>query len=436
MIEAKSTLELTNNETNSHPLSCEQQALYAFEQPYPGTTVHIIGGALRVVGTIDVSLFVQAVRHVVQKHASLHLQLFAEQGQVLQRSVTPGTINVPIHDLRDTANALSYARELIGIRIKTPFQPLFNAVLFEVSLYRIEDDQLLFFAKIHHILTDAWSFDLLGKEVLSSYVQLKAGVTLFIDSRPSYLKYVADEQRYLFSEKYQRDEAFWLKRMQAAPESSFRRVPQQLRAERIAYEVPQALSQLFYQFAYQNAVHLSSLFITLACLYMRRETASPDVCVGAVCANRWGSHYRNVIGPFGFGFPFRTCVEQNTLNSKLVKRVNSELRACYSHLPFPVGRLNQQAQLADRGYGNFYGIMVNYYNNMLKNLAIEGLHASYEEADKGCSPHALQLNVRTDQTNQAIGLDLIYNPELVQTFQVQGFRAYLEASIAHAQSGL
>ncbi|MEM7794911.1 MAG: condensation domain-containing protein [Cyanobacteria bacterium P01_C01_bin.118] len=436
MVEAKSTLELTDKETISHPLSCEQQALYEFEQPYPGTTVHVIGGALRVVGTIDVSLFAQAVQHVLQKHASLHLQLFAEQGQVLQRPVNPGTIDVPIHDLRGTANALSYVRELIGIRIKIPFQPLLNAVLFEVSLYRIEDDQLLFFAKIHHILTDVWSLDLLGKEVLSSYVQLKAGATLFIDSRPSYLEYVADEQRYLSSEKYQRDEDFWLTRMGAAPESSFRRVPQQLRAKRIVYDVPQVLSQLFYQFAYENSVHLSSLFITLACLYMRRETANPDVCVGAVCANRWGSHYRNVMGPFGFGFPFRTRVEQNTLNSELVKRVNSELRACYSHLPFPVGRLNQQAQLADRGYGNFYGIMVNYYNNMLKSLTIEGLEASYEEADKGCSPHALQLNVRADQTNKAIRLELIYNPELVQASQVQGFRAYLEASIAHGQSGL
>ncbi|MFQ9799142.1 MAG: condensation domain-containing protein [Clostridia bacterium] len=102
--------------------------------------------------------------------------------------------------------------------------PMYNQALYQFTLFQ-KENAVGYVIRLHHIIADGWSFQMLTEEIHESYLSL-AGGDIFADtSAISYKQFIRTENEYLQSKRYERDRRFWNARLGGSPEP-FLQLPQ------------------------------------------------------------------------------------------------------------------------------------------------------------------------------------------------------------------
>ena len=152
------------------PLTYAQEVLWLLDRATPGLTAYNSPLARRVRGLLDVSALERALRDLVARHESLRTT-FAPSGdgavQVVMRAAPPA---LTVHDLRALPAGEREAAALAALRADadSPFdlahEPGFRAVL-----ARLADDDHVLLLLTHHIVSDAWSYGVIFRELGELY---------------------------------------------------------------------------------------------------------------------------------------------------------------------------------------------------------------------------------------------------------------------------
>ncbi|HCY88463.1 MAG TPA: hypothetical protein DHV36_25230, partial [Desulfobacteraceae bacterium] len=202
-----------------------QQRLWFLSQLEGMNAVYNVVSVYRLVGLLDENALRQALRDLVRRHDSLRLTFPTREGaprMVKGAEYDPLTVepNTPPEKSGGPGNAAPAVPDEATARwvnrnAGTPFD-LAEGPLFRVHLLNRNDKDHVLVVNIHHIISDAWSMEILVRDICLLYNAYAAGRVPSLDPPSAgYLDYAAWKQDRLGQADHLR--RYWMEKLAGAP---------------------------------------------------------------------------------------------------------------------------------------------------------------------------------------------------------------------------
>jgi amino acid adenylation domain-containing protein len=326
------------------PLSFAQQRLWFIDQFEPGNPVYNVALGVRLRGTLLVPALEGAWAEVVRRHEVLRTSYASSQGravQVIAETPDGGLAMADLGGLPAPARD-SELRRLAHREAERPFD-LSRGPVFRVLVQRLGDDDHVLLATIHHIACDAWSMEILWREVTALYLA-------FCQGKPSplaplavqYADYAAWQRRWLQGEVLDAQLAYWKRQLAGdlppleLPTDRPRPALQTFRGRHLPWSLPGAGQGGLLALARRES---ATPFMALLAAYqvlLRRYSGQSDISVGTPISGRNRVELEGLIGFFLNTLVIRVGLPGEPSFLDLLRRVRAltlEAYACQD-LPF------------------------------------------------------------------------------------------------------
>jgi amino acid adenylation domain-containing protein len=184
--------------------------------------------------------------------------------------------------------------------------------LFHFYMFRLNEHEGGYYIKIHHLLSDAWTFIQLGDQIMRYYHALLRGRPILPERVPSYLDYVGSEQEYFASDRFTRDKAYWNNRFADLPDFTTLKThgvgTQGLKSRRKTFVLPRKLSLKIQEHCLEYKTSPFTLFLASLAIYINRVTGKDDLIIGTPVLNRVNHREKETIGMFISTVPIRVAL--------------------------------------------------------------------------------------------------------------------------------
>ncbi|WP_051124611.1 non-ribosomal peptide synthetase [Amycolatopsis benzoatilytica] len=195
------------------PLSAGQRGIWYAQQLNPDN-VFVMSEYLVIHGPIDVALFEEALRRTVAEAETVQVRFVEDDDGVWQYPVPEPHLHYFDHGGRE--DPVGDAEAWMQADLYRPFD-LSAAPLSVDALFRIEDDQYLYYQRNHHLIADGVSGRIFTDRLAEIYSGLVEGTCYREKFFASLDEYLADEQSYRASAMFERDREYWSRRLADRP---------------------------------------------------------------------------------------------------------------------------------------------------------------------------------------------------------------------------
>ncbi|MCP4654143.1 MAG: amino acid adenylation domain-containing protein, partial [bacterium] len=206
------------------PLSFAQERLWFIDRMVtpgePGAVAYNIPAAIRLHGSLNVSLLVASLNAIVRRHESLRTTFREIDGRPVQVVAPSLEVVAPVVDLSALAQERqeTRARELAAVEAARPFD-LRRGPLVRALLLRLTPQEHVAVFTLHHIISDGWSQGLLVRELSAWYAALAGGSPAPLPELPiQYADFAVWQRRWLAGEALDQELAWWRQELAASPQ--------------------------------------------------------------------------------------------------------------------------------------------------------------------------------------------------------------------------
>ncbi len=329
------------------PLSFAQQRLYFMQQFAPDDPSYNLASAFRFRGHLELAALEQALWLLEERHEILRTVFEEYEDEPVQRVLAPS--QNPIAQVELTSKLLEERETEARLFAEARFQETFDLAkspLYRVWLLCLEEGHWILLMSMHHIISDAWSMNLMMRELVAGYWQILAG------TRPStskeFMQYgdFASWQRTCLSGRvFEAQSTYWRNQLAQAP--AVLSLPTDYpRPEVPSYDgktfyftIPAGLVSAFRTLAQTQQATMSMAVQALFALLMARYSGQRDICVGHTIANRNHPDLESMLGFFVNTLVLRTSLEGEPDFGTLLARVRQTSLAAYEHEDVPFERV-------------------------------------------------------------------------------------------------
>ena len=331
------------------PLSFAQQRLWFLDQLVPNNPFYNVPAALRLTGSLNLTVLQQTFNEIVRRHEALRTTLAVVSGQPVQRIAAAFHLPINVLDLRNLPkeSRQTEANRLTAQEAQRSFN-LSNDLLLRVTLLQLDDAEYLLMLNMHHIVSDGWSIGVLIQELGALY-------TAFASEKPSplpplsiqYADFAKWQREWLQGEVLETQLAYWRQQLNGIsmlnlPADRPRPAIQSYRGKRQFLQLPKQLSEALETLSQREGVTLFmtmlAAFQTLLYHYAQQE----DIVVGSPIANRNRSEIEALIGFFVNSLVLRTDLSGNPTFRELLNRVKEIALGAYAHQDLPFEKLVEE----------------------------------------------------------------------------------------------
>lgn len=345
-------------EITFYPLTDAQKRIWYTEKFYPHTSISNLAGIGKLVSAdaIDYVLVEQAIQEFIRRNDAMRLRLrLDENGEPVQYISEYRPVDIKHTDTTEDPNAIEFISQWSREETKKPL-PLYDCDLFRFSLFTIKENEVWFYANVHHVISDGISMNILGNAIMHIYLELASGSEAKEGISHSFIDHVLSEQDYAQSKRFEKDKAFWNKQFESVPELvSLKRNASaggSLDAERFSKDVPEALHQQILSFCEANKVSVLSVFQSLLAAYLYRVSGQNDVVTGTFMGNRTNAKEKQMLGMFVSTVPLRTNIDGGQAFLEFVKDRMKDLMKTLRHQKYPynllINDLRETKSLSDQ----------------------------------------------------------------------------------------
>jgi amino acid adenylation domain-containing protein len=334
------------------PLSFAQERLWFLDRLEPGSAFYNIPAALRLGGALDLPALESALGEVVRRHEALRT-VFAEVDGAPAQAVVPfGGFALPTEDLSQLGDGEREAEagRRAAADAARPFD-LAAGPLFRATLLRLADDDHVLLLCLHHAVGDAWSLDVLFRELSTLYGAFREGGESPLPALPvQYGDFAVWQREQLRGEALERQLAWWRERMAGAPallELPTDRPRPPVQTYRGATERVELSAELLAGLQALARGEGATLFMTLLAAWqalLARYAATDDVVVGSPIAGRTRRETEGLIGFFLNTLVLRTDLSGDPTFREALRRVREATLGAYEHQEVPFERLVEELQ--------------------------------------------------------------------------------------------
>ncbi|HST59365.1 MAG TPA: amino acid adenylation domain-containing protein, partial [Longimicrobium sp.] len=429
--------------TGALPLSFAQERLWFLDRLEPGSTAYNIPLAWRLDGALDEAALERALGEIVRRHEALRT-VFREGDGGAAQVVEPFTgFALPVDDL----SALPPAEREAAVERRTaedaarPFD-LGTGPLFRAALLRLGAQEHALLVCIHHIVSDAWSFGVLMRELSALYAAFARGDESPLAPLPvQYADFAAWQRHVLGGEALEGELAWWRERLAGAPallELPADRPRPAVQSHRGATERVQLPVELLTSLQALGRGEGATLFMVLLSAFqvlLGKYSGSEDVVVGSPIAGRGRREVEELIGFFLNTLALRTELGGDPSFRQVLERVRETTLGAFEHQGVPFERLVEELQPErSLSHSPLFQVMFVLQETDQPFGGLAGLKVRGAGAETATSKFDLTLALATHSGGISAGLE--YSTDLFDRATIvrmlAHFQRLLEQVAAHA----
>ncbi|MBO4258601.1 amino acid adenylation domain-containing protein, partial [Streptomyces griseorubiginosus] len=333
------------------PLSHAQQRLWFLQHLEGPSDAYNVPISLDLTGPLDAEALRLALTDVATRHESLRT-VFAEDGSGAAHQVVldPDQTQVPlcVESLASDDEVSRRMRQAAGYVFDLASEVPLRASLFEVEG---DTDRRALLILTHHVASDAWSRNILVRDLVTAYAARTTGAAPHWTPLPvQYADYSLWQRQVLGADddpdsEASRQLAYWKEALAGLPEELSlpfdrpRPAVASYGGDRVAFELPQDVYERLVQVGRD---HQASLFMVLQAALaalLTRLGAGTDIPLGTPIAGRTDDALDELVGFFVNTLVLRTDTSGDPTYAELIDRVRAASLAAYAHQDLPFERL-------------------------------------------------------------------------------------------------
>jgi amino acid adenylation domain-containing protein len=420
------------------PLSFAQERLWLLDQLAPNQAFYNVPAMVRLRGPLLAERLVQSTAAVVRRHSALRSTLQVVGGVPHQAVARPvSAVAAQFVDLT-RLDPMTRETELERLAYEEACRPfdLSRGPLYRIRLIRLDADEHVVLATVHHIVADAWSIGVFLRELGALYAACAVGLPLVLPELPvQYADYAVWQRERLRGGVLEHELGYWREQLHDAPLLALRtdhpRPPVQgFRTARhqivIDAEVSRALEVL-------SRREEATLFMTLLAAFtvlLARETGQTDLVVGTPIAGRTRVELEGLIGFFVNTLVLRTDLGGDPDFLEVLRRVRRRALEAFSNQHVPFEKLVAECRPPrDPSRNPIVQVLFVLQNAPVEHTPLAGVEVLDVQVREGTSNFDLTLSLT--MANGRLQGVFAYAPELFEPETIARMAANLKALLAH-----
>ena len=467
------------------PLSFAQQGLWFLDQLEGGSAAYNQLFAVRLSGSLNVTVLEQAIAQIVRRHEVLRTSFKSVDGQPVQVIAPDANFTLSAIDLLHLPEGEQWAevRQLAIGESQRPFN-LAQGSLLRVALLQLGVSEHVLLFTIHHMVSDAWSSGIVIRELAAIYEdfskdesrgclqslsfkepqrhrELRGGkergemsgvfgfdrclqvgssfghatLTRLPELSIQYADFAHWQRQRLRGEVFEEQLAYWKRQLGGTlpvlelPSDRPRPAIQTFRGATTTLKLGADLTQRLNKLSQQEG---ATLFMTLLASFqalLYRYTNQEDICVGTTVANRHSRELEALIGFFVNTLVLRTDLSGNPSFRELLGRVRHVAWEAYDRQDLPFDLLVAQLQ-PERNLSHtpLFQVMFVLENAPMDAVELPGLSFSLLDMPIATAKFDLTLSMR--QTEQGLIGKFEYNTDLFDAATITRMAGHFETLLS------
>ncbi|MBV6623053.1 MAG: amino acid adenylation domain-containing protein [Rivularia sp. (in: Bacteria)] len=335
-----------------YPLSFAQQRLWFLNKLEPGNRAYNISLAVNLKGELDVVVLEQSINEIIRRHEALRTTFTTVNGQPLQVIASCLKLSLPVIDYQKNIDLQgdSAIVQLLTEQSQQPFD-LTQGPLLRAKVLRLAPQKHILLLSMHHIISDAWSTEVLLKEIGTLYKAFLAGTASPLPEISIQYKDFAQWQRqWLQGETLETQLSYWKQQLEDIPAAlqlptdKPRPLVQTSNGSQQSIELSGEVINRLKEIACQENATLFMLLLAAFGAFLYRYTGQDDIAVGSPIANRNRDEVKGLIGFFVNTLVLRTDMSGNPTFTQLLERVKKVALQAYTYQDLPFEQLVEVLQ--------------------------------------------------------------------------------------------
>ncbi|MGM9928873.1 MAG: condensation domain-containing protein, partial [Bacillus sp. (in: firmicutes)] len=305
---------------NQYPLTDAASGIW-YAHHMTGSALYNTAEYVRIEGNIDTQLLLRAVNETVASAQALHIECYEEEGEVRQRFKHSTSFRCEYEQSLTYEIMKQKIAEDVSAVLSLQKDQLVRAILFSP-----QKNEHFLYLRIHHLVSDAYSFRLIYQQISERYNALVQNVP-FKKSFGDYKAVIEEDRQYKTSKQYEEDRIFWLQQLEDVEVVSLTDVATAHFGEVILRQsvIEKDIWMQAQKLAKQLKIHVQQLFTAAVATYMKRLTGVSTVILSVPMMGRFGTTAMNVPCTKVNIIPFRVDIESQENFSQICRQVKQQM---------------------------------------------------------------------------------------------------------------
>src|SRR3989339_637033 len=415
-------------------LSYAQRRFWVLYKLQPLSAFCNIGFVHKITGPLNLDIFKETLRALVSRHDSLRANFRQEEDGPVQVVAAKLGLNkiLQVFDLKQTGSG-DELKKRIELIIKKQTQTSFKLEtdsLLKVVLIKIGNGQHFFSVVMHHIISDARSFDIFYREFSSMYNSRLNGIEPELPPVPIQFKDYAEWERSEENKnRINKQEKYWLGKLCgdvpvfSIPEDKPRPPVQAYVGGSESIVLDKKITQDIQVFSRETDSTVFAVLLSIFKVFLFRITGQTNIIVGTPVTNRDLKETQDVIGVFLNNLSLRTDLSGDPVFIDLLKQVKGTVMGAIDNKDIPFEYLFNKLKLErDMSRSPIWNTMFQYDDHKLDQvLSLSGLklkpYSPYNQTAK------FDLKLRTILWDGQMSICAEYNADLFLSGTIKKFLA-------------
>ena len=343
-----------------YKLTTPQKNIWNLQKFYENTSISNICGAVLFDEKYDSKLLEQAVNEEIRLQDGMRIRFCDNNGKMVQYTHNYSYEKFDFMEFNSSDEFNRFGEEYANKLFELLDSQMYRVTVFELC----GKSGVLLCAS--HLISDAWTYSILAKDVFYIYNLLVHGKTVDLP-KYNYTDYIESEQKYFKSEKYVRDKAYWTEKYRDKPELSpikLMRTPVFVpTAKRYTTALSAELTNKTDEFCAENGISQAVVFEAAVIAYLSRiNVENKSVTIGLPVLNRNNVHEKRTVGMYISTAPLTVEISDNDSAFSLCRKITDGHRQIFRHRKYPFGDILRDIRERMDFSGNLYGVMVSCQN--------------------------------------------------------------------------
>lgn len=389
-------------------LTTPQKNIWNSQKYYEDTAISNLCGAIFYDENKDENLLKKAIEQYIKNNEGIRTR-FCEEDEPKQYIEDEVDDNIPVmkfSSMKELDNyALDFAKKPIG---------LVNTTMYRFMIFQVENQSGIL-AVLSHLISDAWTFSLMAKQVSQNYENL-LGNPENSDIKPSYINYIQAEDDYFLSERYNKDKKYWQEKITTCPDKTLVKIDTEnsknIEVKRITRILSVSLKQTIEKYCADSSLTPAVIFETALISYLSRiNDENKDIIIGVPVLNRVNIYEKQISGMFVSTMPLIVKIDENSRLYDIEERIKSEHMNIFRHQKYPYADILKYVRENYNYAGNLYDVMLSFQN------ATTDIKAKTKWYSNGYGEAPLTINIDNRDELNSYTINVDYQIKVFNTDQ-------------------
>ena len=418
------------------PLSFEQERLWFLDQLNPNSSFYNMPRVFRMAGKVKAKVLNKAFDVLIRRHEILRTEFQVMDGapsqQIYVYSESASSFEMKTIKLKGSFKPgtvlWAQVKTLINDEVSSSFQldrgPLLRSILVKLENETGQHEAILLI-NMHHIITDAWSEELMVRELSTHYQSLVQTGQSFLKPHPIQYADYSYWQRNQLESIIKEEMNFWKSKLSGElpvlqiPTDKPRPNTQSFDGANMQLTVPAELTKKLQSLFKSRGVTMYNGLLTAFLVLLWRYSGQDDIMIGTITSGRDVPGVYEMLGFFVNTLPIRVDLSNNPSFGELLARVKDTCAQTFANQHVPFNKLvSEFVKERDASRNPLFQVMFSYESSSMSHDESEEFkflnHEELPLFDLGGDFVTTKFDLSVDmaENGDTIGLYIEYNTSI------------------------